>query len=79
MALWVASVLEGEPLTTVFERPGLLPPEDPVEDAGVNHPAVQAKVIVEGRPDVPHGVQLLPHPRLLQGLSVLRDVKSCGI
>lgn len=67
---------EPEHLTTVFEGPGLLPPEDPVEESGVDHPSIEAKVVVEGRPDVPHGVQLLPHPRALQVVCILRDMET---
>lgn len=63
-------------LTAVLEGPRLFPSEDPVEDAGVDHAAVQAKVIVERRPDVSYSVQLLPHPRLLQVVRIFRRMES---
>lgn len=49
-------------LTTVFEGPWLFPSKDPVENAGVDHAAVQAKVIVERWTDISNRVQLFPHP-----------------
>lgn len=63
-------------LTTVFECPGLFSSEDPVEYSCVDHTTIEAKVIVEGRSDVPHCVQLLPHPRILQGLCILGYMES---
>lgn len=63
-------------LTAVFECPRLFPSEDPVEDAGVGHAPVQAKVVVEGRPDVSYGMKLFPHPRILQSLGVLGCVEA---
>lgn len=60
----------------MFERPWLFAPEDPVEDPRVDHAAVQTKVVVEGRSDVPDGVELLPHPGRLQGLGVLGSVQT---
>lgn len=65
-----------ETLTTVFECPGLFASEDPVEDPGVDHAAVQAKVIVEGRPDVSDRAKLFPHPRVLQSVGVLGRVEA---
>lgn len=59
----------------MFERPGLLPSEDPVENAGVDHPSVKAEVVVEGRTDVSDGIQLFPHPRVLQHICVLRHME----
>merc|ERR1719357_763182 len=64
---------------TVFERPWLLSSEDPVENPSIDHATIQAKVIVEGWPDVSHRVQLFPHPRLLQHLRILRYVESCRL
>lgn len=63
-------------LTTVFEGPWLFSSEDPVEKSSVNHTTIQAKVIVEGRPDVSNCIQLFPHPRVLQVLRVLRYMES---
>lgn len=63
-------------LTTVFEGPRLFSSEDPVENPSVDHATVQAKVIVEGRPYVSHCMQLFPHPRILQVVSVLRYMES---
>lgn len=60
----------------MFQGPGLLSSEDPVEDPRVDHPPVQTEVIVEGRPDVSNCVQLFPHPGVLQVVSVFRYVKS---
>lgn len=57
--------------TTVFEGPRLFSSEDPVENSSVNHATIQAKVIVEGRPDVSYCIQLFPHPRILQVVTVL--------
>ena len=62
----------------MLQGPGFLAPQDPIEDAGVDHAPVQTQVVVEGGSDVPHRVELLPHPRRLQALSVLRDVETWG-
>lgn len=65
-------------LTTVFESPWLFSPQDPVEDPSVDHATIQAKVVMERRPYVSDWMQLLPHPRLLQVISILRYVEPCS-
>lgn len=52
-------------LTSVFQCPWLFPTEDPVENAGVHHAAVEAKVIVKRRPDVSNRMKFLPNPWFL--------------
>lgn len=63
-------------LTTVFEGPWLFSSKDPVEKPSVDHATIQAKVIVERRPDISYCIQLFPHPRILQVLSVLGYMES---
>ena len=52
----------------VLEGPRLLAPTEHVEEAGVDHPPVEA-VLVEGRLDVADGVQLLLKAGFISGRS----------
>jgi len=69
---WLYSTI----LTAVFECPRLFSSKDPVENPSIDHTSIQAEVIVERWPDVPHRLQLLPYPRILQGFSILRNMDS---
>ena len=62
----------------MFERPRLHPTADPVEHSGVDDPAVEAEVVVEGGPDVPDRLELLPDPRFPQVLLILVHMNTCG-
>uniref|UniRef100_A0A0E9X4W9 Uncharacterized protein n=1 Tax=Anguilla anguilla TaxID=7936 RepID=A0A0E9X4W9_ANGAN len=66
-------------LTCMFQGPGLFPSEYPVKYSSVHHSPVKPKIVMEGRADVPHSVQLFPNPRLSQALFIFRNMNSGGL
>ena len=63
-------------LTAVLKGPWLFASKDPVEDSSVQHPSIETEVVVERWPNVPHGIQLLPHPGALQVLLILWNINT---
>ena len=78
---WIAVFLwheGGVVFSMVLESPWLLPPKEPGEECSVGHPSPVAQPSVEGRANIPHHHQLLPHPATLHPILIALQVEACG-